>query len=260
MSELLIDNAGGVRTLKLNRPERLNAVNDALASQLIAALHEASADDSVRVIVITGEGRGFCSGLDLTTVANRKVETRHDALDDMAWVGRLTMAIVGNDKPVIAAINGVAAGAGFAMTLSCDLRFMAASARVTTGYIRRALSPDAGLTYFLPRIVGQTKANELIFTGRDVSAEEALRMGLVNDVFPDDAFAERVAAFAAQLAEGPPIAITLTKRLLAASPETDLLAQLRRELSSIRQCFGTEDVREGVMSMMEKRKPKFQGR
>lgn len=262
MQELLIHDEAGVRTLKLNRPDRLNAFNDELSSALIDALWAASKDDAVRVVVITGEGRGFCSGLDLTKFMepSASLASRFNNLDDLEWVGRLVLAIVQNNKPVIAAINGVAAGAGMSMALACDFRFMTESAKLTSGYIRRALSPDAGMTYFLPRLIGQTKATELILTGRDVSSKEAHQLGMINEVIADNLFAQTVSTFAAQLAEGPPVALTLSKRMLVASPDTDLIPQLKQELTALRQCFTTNDVREGVVSMMEKRKPVFTGK
>jgi 2-(1,2-epoxy-1,2-dihydrophenyl)acetyl-CoA isomerase len=260
MDELLIDTKDGVRTLTLNRPERLNAINNVLSSHLEHALIQATSDDEVRVVVITGSGRGFCTGLDLADQATRSVNrTRHEQLDDLAWVGRLILGIVHCDKPVIAAINGIAAGAGFALSLSCDLRFMSENARVTTGYIRRGLSPDAGMSYFLPHLIGGTRATELILTGRDMDSTEAERIGLVNQVFSDEEFRERVYQFARELASGPPIAMTFSKRLLGASPNCDLTTMLKQELSLIKVCFGTKDVKEGLRAFTEKRKPVFTG-
>jgi len=261
MEHILVDTQNGVRTLTLNRPERLNAVNDQLSTEIIQAISEASADDEVRVIVITGSGRGFCAGLDLTDYAKRDASTdsRHKKLDDLGWVGHQALGIVHCDKPVIAAINGIAAGAGLALALACDMRFMSEGAKVTAGYIRRGLSPDAGMTYFLPRLVGQAKAAELIYTGRDISPEEAERLGLVNGIFPEEEFQEQVMNFAKTLAEGPPVAMTLSKRLLAASQDTDLTTILKQEYSSIKVCFGTKDVQEGVQAFAEKRKPVFRG-
>jgi 2-(1,2-epoxy-1,2-dihydrophenyl)acetyl-CoA isomerase len=219
----------------------------------------------VRVVVITGAGRGFCAGLDLSPEnqaarAGAPDRGRHARLDDLGWVGRQALALTGCDKPVIAAINGPAAGAGLALALAADIRLMAAGAVVTTGYVRRGLSPDAGLSYFLPRLVGTSRAADLLLTARDLGAEEAERIGLVSRVFPADGFREAVADYAAKLAAGPPIALTLTKRLLVSSPEHDLPTQLRIELTSIAKCFGTEDTREAMRAFLERRAPQFQGR
>ncbi|WP_077212857.1 enoyl-CoA hydratase/isomerase family protein [Bacillus dakarensis] len=261
MEHILVDTQNGVRTLTLNRPERMNAVNEQLGTEIVQAIIEANKDDEVRVIVITGKGRGFCAGLDLTDFVKRDPSTysRHKKLDDLGWIGHQALEIVNGDKPVIAAINGIAAGAGLSLALACDLRFISAGAKVTAGYIRRGLNPDGGMTYFLPRLVGPAKAAELIFTGRDILPEEAEQIGLVNGVFADDEFQDKVMDFARQLAEGPPIGMTFSKRLLAASADSDLTSILKRELGYIKVGFGTEDVKEGVRAFAEKRKPVFRG-
>jgi 2-(1,2-epoxy-1,2-dihydrophenyl)acetyl-CoA isomerase len=259
MKELLIETQNGVRTLTLNRPDRLNAITPSLNLLMEQALVDASMNDDVRVVVITGEGRGFCAGLDLVERKNQEntIVSRYERLDELRWVGRQALGIVQCDKPVIAAINGIAAGAGFALSLACDIRFMSKSARVTTGYIRRALSPDGGMSYFLPRLVGQARAAELIFTGRDITSDEAEYIGLVNRVFPDDELYEQVMNFARNLAEGPPIALTLSKRLLTESMYSDLRTVLKQEITAIQTCFSTNDGREGIQAFTEKRKPIF---
>ncbi len=262
---LVETNAAGVCTVTLNRPERLNAVNPALSEELPLVFERVSGDDAVRVVVVTGAGRGFCAGLDLDPKARAEsMDLRNQGravqLDDLRWVGRLALAIVNCDKPVIAAINGAAAGAGFGLALAADIRLMQSDAVVTTGYIRRGLSPDAGVSYFLPRLVGTSRATELIMTARNITANEAERIGLVSRVLPAEGFANAVANYAAELAAGPPIALTLTKRLLAASPTADLTTQLKSELASISKCFTTEDVGEAMRAFGEKRQPSFKGR
>jgi 2-(1,2-epoxy-1,2-dihydrophenyl)acetyl-CoA isomerase len=258
-------NAVGVRTITLNRPEKLNAVNQQLAEELPRALHEASADDAVRVVVLTGAGRGFCAGLELSpdnVAAMREVrqKSRSERLDDLHWVGRWVLAVTGCDKPVIAAINGPAVGAGCGLTLACDLRVMSDEARIGTGYLKIGLCPDAGVSYWLPRLVGYSRAAELIYTAREVKAEEAERIGLVSCVFPAAQFAASVAELAAQLAVGPPLAQTLTKRLLLASTDSNVADQLRREINSIQHCLASADVAEAIQAFGEKRKPIFSGR
>lgn len=255
----------GVCNITLNRPEKLNALNVGLATEVIQAIEEASRDDAVRVIVLTGAGRGFCAGLDLepASVAEQRAameRSRRERLDDLGWVGRQALAIVGSDKPVIAAINGAAAGAGLGLALAADIRLMRADTKVTTGYIRRGLSPDAGVSYFLPRLAGASRAADLILTGRDITAEEAERIGLVSRVLPAEGFNEAVAEYAAALAGGPPVALTYSKRLLTASLETPLEAHLKNELALIRKCFDTEDVGEAMRAFLEKRQPSFKGR
>jgi 2-(1,2-epoxy-1,2-dihydrophenyl)acetyl-CoA isomerase len=250
----------GVRTITLDRPERLNAVNPALAAELPAALDAAAQDDAVRAVVLTGAGRGFCAGLDLADPAMLGDGSRAERLDALAWVGRWVQAVVACEKPVIAAVNGAAAGAGFGLALACDVRLVSAAATMTAGYVRRGLSPDAGVTYFLPRLVGQSRAADILFTGRDVAPEEAERIGLASRVLPAEGFAEAAGEYARQLAAGPPVALALTKRLLLQSFDRPLEAQLRDELAHIKTCFATADVREAMAAFMQKRRPTFAGR
>jgi 2-(1,2-epoxy-1,2-dihydrophenyl)acetyl-CoA isomerase len=256
---LVSTSADGVRTITLNRPERLNAVNPRLAEELPAAMHEAAIDDAVRVVVITGSGRGFCAGLDLAEPVPIDTGTRAMRLDPYYWVGRWVQSITRCEKPVIAAINGAAAGAGFGLALACDLRLLQADAKCTAGYVRRGLSPDAGVTWMLPRLIGHARAMDIVLTGRDVSATEAETIGLATAVLPAASFADDVARYASQLASGPPIAVALTKRLMMASADATLDAQLREELIHIKTCFATADVREAMVAFKEKRMPQFRG-
>ena len=194
--------ADGVRTITLDRPDRLNAVNGALASSMGDALADAGADDAVRVVVITGNGRAFCAGLDLSQPPEIPSATRADRLDPYAWVGTWVQRVVDCEKPVIAAVNGPAAGAGFGLALACDIRLVASSAKLTAGYVRRGLSPDAGVSYFLPRHVGLARAADILLSGRDVDAAEALLIGLATMVIPDAEFPAAVSAYASRLALG----------------------------------------------------------
>ena len=251
--------ADGVRTLTLDRAEKLNAVNDALATSLSSAVAAAAAEDAVRVVVITGAGRAFCAGLDLSEPASLPTATRVQRLDPYAWVGTWVRTILGCEKPVIAAVNGAAAGAGFGLALACDVRIVAESARMTAGYVRRGLSPDAGVSWLLPRHVGLSRASDILLTGRDVDAGEAERIGIAALVLPDATFADGVREQAARLAAGPPLAQALTKRLLVRSFDTSLDAALRDELVYIKQCFGTADVGEAITAFREKRRPTFRG-
>lgn len=255
----------GVHTITLNRPDKLNAVNMQLAEELPHALNAASADDAVRVVVITGAGRGFCAGLELSpanvaAMRDVRAKSRHERLDDLHWVGRWVLAVTGCDKPVIAAINGPAVGAGCGLTLACDIRLMSEAAVISTGYMRIGLCPDAGVSYFLPRLVGFARASDLILTARDIKADEAERIGLVSRVLPAENFATGVAEYAKQLAGGPPLGLTLAKRLLLASMNSELTDQLRREINGIMQCLASEDTKEAMQAFGEKRRPVFNGR
>lgn len=261
LAHLRIDTLpNGVRTITLDRAGTLNAVNGALAASLATALGDASRSDDVRVVVITGAGRAFCSGLDLSAPPEIPSSTRTERLDPYAWVGAWVLGVASCEKPIIAAVNGPAAGAGFGLALACDIRLVAASAKLTAGYVRRGLSPDAGVSYFLPRHVGLARAADLLLTGRDVDAAEAERIGLAARVFPDEDFAAGVAAWAGQLAAGAPLAHMLTKRLLVQSFDTPLSTQLRDELVHIKTCFTTRDVAEAMQAFREKRLPAFEGR
>ena len=259
-SHLLVDtSAAGVRTITLNRPERLNAVNPQLAEELPSAVRAAAADDAVRVVVITGSGRAFCAGLDLAEPVQLNVGTRSAKLDPYYWVGHWVKSIVECEKPVLAAINGPAAGAGFGLALACDVRLVHADAKCTAGYVRRGLSPDAAVTWTLPRLIGHARAMEIVLTGRDIDAVEAERIGLAMLVPAAADFASHVATYALALASGPPIALALTKRLMLESASATLDAQLRAELTHIKTCFGTADVKEAIVAFKEKRMPVFRG-
>ena len=258
---LIVDtSADGVRTIILDRPDRLNAVNGALAFSLGDALADAGADDACRVVVITGSGRAFCSGLDISQPPELPVATRADRLDPYAWVGTWVQRVVACEKPVIAAINGPAAGAGFGLALACDIRLVAKSAKMTAGYVRRGLSPDAGVSYFLPRHVGLARATDILLSGRDVDSAEALLIGLATMVIPDEELGATVTRYASHLALGAPIAQALTKRLLVQSFDRPLDATLRDELTQIKVCFATKDVGEAMTAFREKRLPVFTGR
>jgi len=250
----------GVRTITLDRAEKLNAVNSALATALADALDDAARDDAVRVVVITGAGRAFCAGLDISAPPEIPTATLAERLDPYAWVGQWVQHVVACEKPVIAAVNGPAAGAGFGLALACDIRLMAASATMTAGYVRRGLSPDAGVSYFLPRHVGLSRAADILLTGRDVDATEAERIGLASVVAPDEGFAAAASSYASRLAAGAPVAHALTKRLLLHALDQPLDAQLREELVHIKYCFTTGDVREAMTAFREKRRPTFQGK
>ena len=258
---LLIETTSdGVRTITINRPDRLNAVNPLLSKELPHAVDGAAANDDVRVVVITGAGRGFCAGLDLSEPPRLDASTLPERLDSDLWVGKWVQSLAHCEKPVIAAVNGPAVGAGFGLALASDIRIMATSAKCAAGYVRRGLSPDAGVSWWLPRIVGHARAMEIVLTGRDVESDEALRIGLVTRIVADDAFMPTVLGMATQLAAGPPIALALSKRLLLESSTAMMREQLRNEVVHIRQCFATGDVQNAIIAFREKKMPRFTGK
>lgn len=249
---LRVSTAAGVRTIMLDRPERLNAVNPRLAAELPLALAEAAAEDEVRVVVITGAGRGFCAGLDLREPALLDQSRRVGQLDDLGWVGRWVLAMSACEKPIVAAVNGPAAGAGFGLALAADVRLLSSAATLSAGYVRVGLSPDAGVTYHLPRLIGLGPATEILFSGRDVDAEEASRLGLAAAVFPAHDFASGVASYASTLAAAPPVALALTRRLLRQSLDTALLPQLRDELTHVKTTFASADAQAAIRAFGER--------
>jgi 2-(1,2-epoxy-1,2-dihydrophenyl)acetyl-CoA isomerase len=259
---ILVDVSQGVATVTLNRPERLNALGRDMREQLYAALERLDVDDAARVVMITGAGRGFCSGGDMKEMSERRAKgvTAARPGEAVPMRERILLRLQSLSKPVLAAVNGVAAGAGMNLALGCDLRIASDKAAFSQAFVKRGLHPDWGGTYFLPRLVGMAKALELIWTGDMVPAEEALRLGLVNRVVPDAEFAEEARAFAERLAEGPPIAMRLAKRGVYRNGLTDLASALEYETYAQQTVWASEDAGEGIRAFVEKRPPKFQGR
>lgn len=259
---LLSDVKERVATLTLNRPERLNALGDTLREDLYDAVTKCAADPDVGVIVITGAGKGFCSGGDVKSMSERgpAAETS-DALERFTPIrDRVILAMRDCPKPIIAAVNGAAAGAGMNLALACDLRIASTSAKFTQAFVKRGLTPDWGGSYFLPRVVGAAKASELLFTGDVIDAAQALELGIVNAVVPPEALMNEARKLAQRIAAGPPVAIALTKRALHHNQDVDLRAALEFETFIQGLARDTEDYKEGVKAFMEKRAPTFKGR
>jgi len=258
---ILIDNEGPVRTITLNRPDVLNALNDALLLSLTEAVREAGRDIAVRCLILTGAGRAFSSGQDLAYVRDRYA--CGEAIDFGPHLRNLYHPLILGlrkmEKPVIGAINGVAAGAGCSLALACDLRIAAQSASFIEAFINVGLVPDSAATFMLPRLVGISRAMELAWTGRRVGADEALRIGLVNDVVPDEQLRASAWKLARKLAAMPGRAIGLTKRAINAGWNADLETQLEYEATLQAIAGTTHDHREGVAAFLEKRPPQFKG-
>lgn len=259
---LLYDVQDGVATLTLNRPERLNALGDTLRDDMYDAVTKSAADDAVRVLVITGAGRGFCSGGDVKSMSERDQGTLASPFTEKyAPVrDRIVLALRDCPKPIIAAVNGAAAGAGMSLALACDMRIASTAAKFAQSFVKRGLHPDWGSTYFLPRVVGMAKACELIFTGDTIDAAEALKLGIVNAVTSPEELMNETYKLAKKIAAGPPIAIQLSKRALYHNEEVDLRAALEFESFAQNVTKETEDVKEGVKAFMEKRAPVFRGK
>jgi 2-(1,2-epoxy-1,2-dihydrophenyl)acetyl-CoA isomerase len=257
---LTVERAGGVATLTLRRPDAYNALNLPLGRELFEASLELDEDPAVRCVVVTGSGRAFCAGGDVK-----------DFVDNLGRIGvhikELTTYLHGaisrfarSDKPVIMAVNGIAAGGGFSLALSGDLVVAAESAKFTMAYSKIAASPDGSSSYFLPRLVGLRRAMELYFTNRVLTAREAVEWGMVTRAVPDGEFAGAVAALARELAEGPSKSFGIAKRLLHQSTWESLETQMELEAQGIAACGHTEDFRAGVTAFAEKRTPTFRGR
>ena len=251
------DLSEGILTLTLNRPDALNSFTVEMKEELLAALKEAARDKSVRVVILTGAGRGFSAGQDLKErqapgVADLGTELR-------TRYNPIILAMRRLEKPIIGAVNGVAAGAGISVALACDIVIAAESARFIEAFGRVGLVPDTGSTWLLPRLVGYARAAEMVFTAEPVDAATAERIGLVNRVVPDDQLMAEAHALAARLAAGAPIAMALAKRALNRALESTLeeALELEAQLQSI--AGRSADHREGVAAFVEKRKPDFRG-
>lgn len=255
---LLVAVTDGVATLTLNRPDRLNAFAGTMRQELADAIDALDADQSVRVIVITGAGRGFCAGADVGYLAELSERGDADGLAALVEAGRRVVGTIRQSaKPVIASVNGVAAGGGANLALACDIRIASDQARLAQSFNRIGLHPDWGATYFLPRLVGPSKALELFWTGDVLDAAECLRLGLFNRVVAHGALEETTAGFARLLAARPTEPTRLAKRAVYDSLDRTLPEMLDFELESQLHCFRTADAREGIRAFVEKRSPNF---
>jgi 2-(1,2-epoxy-1,2-dihydrophenyl)acetyl-CoA isomerase len=256
---ILYEELDGVAKITLNRPEVINAIHTALGQELYAALKQVEANSAIRAVVLTGAGRGFCSGQDLgDRVAADPSLRLADSVRER--YNLLITKIHTLHVPVIAAVKGVAAGAGFGLALACDIRFASSTAKFTMAFSKIGLVPDSGSSYFLPRIVGTAKALELAWTADVINAEEALRLGIVNRVFDPEVLLDETMAFAKRLAEGPTLAYQLTKQAIHANTHASLAEALEREAVLQDIAGRSHDFREGVRAFAEKRSPKYEGR
>ena len=256
LETLLYDRRDGVGTITLNRPEVMNATNDTLYRELSALLLEVARDDSVGAVVLTGAGRGFCAGADVRAMdpdaGPLKRRARH------RWILRdILRPLIELEKPVIAAVNGAAVGAGFNIALACDIVLASERAVFSQIFARLALVPDLGGLYLLTRVVGLNKAKELCFTAKKISAAEAFDLGIVNHVVPDNDLLARAQEMAAQIAAGPPTALAMVKTLLNKSSTATLDQMLEYESYAQTVAYSTAEHREGVAAFREKRDPDF---
>jgi len=260
MSLILSSASGHVTTITLNRPEKLNAFSGTMREDLLAALRAAAADRECRVVVVTGAGRAFCSGGDVEFMSGLQKARDEVSFRKLLDAGRdVVTTIVSMDKPVIAAVNGIAAGAGCNLALACDYRLASDAAKLGATFVKIGVHPDWGGTFLLPRLVGRSQALELMMTGRLVEASEALAIGMVDRVVPLAQFEEETGKLANAIAAGPPIAIAGIKRALNASERNDLSSQLDLESENQLAAFRSSDAAEGMAAFFERRTPRFEG-
>ncbi|MEM7280249.1 MAG: enoyl-CoA hydratase-related protein [Pseudomonadota bacterium] len=256
--ELIVEKHDRVAVCTLNRPDKLNALSENLRDGLAETLEGFKQDDSVYAVVITGAGRGFCSGADVSGPPPTLPISGN--LDEIGWIGRQALAVHTLEKPVICAVNGVAAGAGMSLATACDMRIGCEGTKFKSVFIERNLGPEAGLSYFLPRIVGSSRAADLIFSSRAVGAEEAYRIGLLDRVVDSDSLLETALEVANQMLQWPPVALQMSKRALNHSMEADLPAALRYEKKMLNYTkLAKNDAKESRAAFQEKRKPSYQG-
>ncbi len=254
---VLLEKNDAIATITLNRPKAMNSLNKELVDDLLEALEKAGNDEEVRVIVLTGSGKAFCAGGDLFYLVS--IDNTVEARNFIAKAGKIVSLIMNIEKPFIAMVNGVAAGAGFNLALACDIVYCAKSARFAQSFAKVGLVPDAGGMYLLPKAVGTHKAKELMFTADLINSETALNLGVVNQVWAEEELKEETYKLAARLAKGAPVALGAMKRIINRSCELDLdsVCLLETDLQAL--CMQTEDHKEGVQAFQEKREPEFKG-
>ena len=251
----------GIATITLNRPDGMNALSPGLFEGIYKAVEDATKDDEIRVLIITGTGQAFCSGADVRALAENAIRPATVERESAPRRRHVPFAIQLQkcEKPVIAAINGVAIGVGLDLALACDIRIASDKARLTVGYVRRGMLPAGGSTYFLPRLVGTDKACELIWTGDMIDAKEAEHIGLVTMVVPHDELESATKELAEKIAKGPPLAIQSAKRAIYEGLKTDLETNLKYTTAIRQELLKTQDHKEGTTAFVEKREPVFKG-
>jgi enoyl-CoA hydratase/carnithine racemase len=264
MGELIVERDGHVAIITLNRPERLNAITGGMLDALSRALVELDEETEVRAIVLTGAGRGFCAGLDLQDQISGQGLGQGDGI--AATTARFNLrdappTVLHNvDTPTICALNGGAAGYGMDMALGCDIRIASQQAKISAAFTKRGVLPESGGTWLLPRIVGWSRAAEIMFTGRTLSAEQCLELGLVSQVVPAASLIPCALELAGEIAANAPLAVQATKRMMRMGQDETFEANVHHVFLQLLPLFRTRDFQEGMRSFLEKRSPKFEGR
>jgi enoyl-CoA hydratase/carnithine racemase len=251
----------GIATITLNRPDKLNAFTGTMREDLLEALRAAERDATVRAVVLTGAGRAFCAGGDVPYMSRLQSDGNTEEFRKLLDAGRdVILQLATMAKPVIASINGVAAGAGCNLALACDYRIAAETAKLGETFVRIGLHPDWGGTWLLPRLVGRARAMEILLSGRMVSAAEAVAIGMIDRIVQSEDLEQETAKLARSFADAPPIAAAGIKHALQVSERNELLAQLELEAEHQLRCFQSGDAAEGMAAFFEKRTPEFRGR
>lgn len=262
-NSVLTQLSDGVFTVTLNEPDSMNALSPAVTEGLFDAIEEANNNDDIRVLLLTGNGRGFCAGASVGgggPGAQRGEMSRKQRLDQRGTSARSMEVFANCEVPVVAAVNGPAVGAGFGIATCCDVRLLGASARMGSIFIKRGLASDFGVSYWLPKLVGYGRAMELMYSGELLNAEDCLQAGLANKVFPDDELLVEAQKYAQMIADGPPMAYTLVRRMMLRSNEMTANQFAEYEWGAQLMLLNSEDVREGFKAFGEKRAPEFKGR
>jgi 2-(1,2-epoxy-1,2-dihydrophenyl)acetyl-CoA isomerase len=259
---ILLEQNGGVLKITLNRPDKLNAFTDTMLDELTHAFKAADGDSSVRVVILTGAGRGFCPGQDLASAVERGAGNGNFSYSEhlRTHYNPLILGMRGLSKPIIAAINGVAAGAGMSLALACDYRIAAESASFIQAFVKVGLVPDSGSTWMLPRLIGMTRAMDMMLSGRKVSAQEALGMGLVNSVVPNEQLMDTANQLAQEFANAPTRTIGYIKQAVEFAADSTLEEALNKEAELQDKAASTSDHAEGIMAFLEKRPAQFAGK
>lgn len=260
--DLLLEKEGGIATITLNVPEKLNALTRKMSRSLPLVADDIAKDEEVRVVIVTGAGRGFCSGADVSAMVRGSGTTQPSLYERLQVIGWPHYDVFPRlNKPVIAAINGACVGGGFSLALSCDIRIASETARFGVAQVARALVPDYGLTHYLPLAIGMSRALELMFTAEIIDAAEAERLGVVSRVVSPDELMKVTRELAAKIAQQAPIPVELTKEMVWRGLFDDLTRQIDLETWAQQICFQTEDFRDSVRAFLEKQpQPQFKGR
>ena len=262
--ELLVERDGPIAVLTLNRPDRMNAISGPMLDALSRAIVEADRDPEVRVIVLTGAGRGFCAGLDLKDAAEGRgigsAESVGAASNKFDLRDAPPMVLHNCDTPTVCALNGAAAGYGMDLALGCDIRIASDTAKIAAAFTRRGVLPESGGTWLMPRLLGWAKAAEISFTGRTLLADQCLELGLVNKVVPADRLMEETRALAGEIAANAPLAVQATKRMMRMAMDETFEANVHHVFLQLLPLFRSDDFKEGLAAFIERRDPKFEGR